>query len=75
MVPLLLVQGAAPNLLVSLNLATHLKRTQFFYFYYFLLDIFFIYISNTIPKVPYILPHPAPQPTHFLALAFLCTRA
>jgi hypothetical protein len=47
-------------------------------FIYFLLDIFFIYISNAIPKVPYTLPpHSAPQPTnsHFLALAFPCTGA
>lgn len=29
-VPRLLAQGAAPNLLVSLNLATHLKRAPFF---------------------------------------------
>jgi hypothetical protein len=43
----------------------------------FLLDIFFIYISNAIPKVPYTLPRPAPLPTHshFLALAFPCTGA
>jgi hypothetical protein len=42
-----------------------------------LLDIFFIYISNAIPKVPYTFPCPAPQPTHshFLALAFPCTGA
>jgi hypothetical protein len=44
---------------------------------FFLLDIFFIYISNVIPKVPYTLPCPAPQPTHshFLALVFPCTGA
>jgi hypothetical protein len=43
----------------------------------FLLDIFFIYISNGIPKAPYSLPPPCPQPTHshFLALAFPCTGA
>jgi hypothetical protein len=43
----------------------------------FLLDIFFIYISNAIPKVPYTLPQPAPLPTHshVLALAFPCTGA
>jgi hypothetical protein len=43
----------------------------------FLLDIFFIYISNAIPKVPYTHPHSAPQPTHshFLALKFPCTGA
>ena len=42
---------------------------------HFLLDIFFIYISNAILKVPYTLPCPAPHPTHscFLALAFPCT--
>jgi hypothetical protein len=42
-------------------------------FFKFLLDIF-IYISNAIPKVPYLhpTPHPASLPTHshFLALAF-----
>jgi hypothetical protein len=39
--------------------------------------MFFIYISNAIPKAPYTLPHPAPQPTHshFLALAFPCIGA
>jgi hypothetical protein len=44
---------------------------------YFLLDIFFIYISNAIPKAPYTSPCPAPQPihSHFLALAFPCTGA
>jgi hypothetical protein len=43
----------------------------------FLLDIFFIYISNAIAKVPYTLPYPVPQLTHscFLALAFPCTGA
>jgi hypothetical protein len=42
-------------------------------FLYFLLGIYFIYISNAIPKVP----QPAPPPTlsHFLALAFPCTEA
>jgi hypothetical protein len=39
---------------------------------YFLLGIFFIYISNAIPKVPHTLPAPTPLPTHshFLALVF-----
>jgi hypothetical protein len=43
----------------------------------FLLDIFFIYISNAIWKVPYILPHPDLICTlsQFLALAFPCTEA
>ena len=48
-------------------------------FFFFLLDIFFIYISNAIPKVPYSHPHPHPAPlpthSHFLALAFPCTGA
>jgi hypothetical protein len=57
----------------------------FFHFlsFLFLLDIFFIYISNvnflvSPPKTPYALPPPpAPQPTHsrFLALAFPYTGA
>jgi hypothetical protein len=33
----------------------------------FLLDIFFIYISNAIPKVPYTIPRPC-FPTHPLLL-------
>jgi hypothetical protein len=28
----------------------------------FLLGIYFIYISNAIPKVPHMLPHPLPYP-------------
>jgi hypothetical protein len=36
-------------------------------FFNFLLDIFFIYISNDIPKVPYTLPPPC-SPTHSLPL-------
>jgi hypothetical protein len=39
----------------------------FSYFLYFLLDIFSIYISNAIPKVPYTLPLPS-YPTHPLQL-------
>jgi hypothetical protein len=38
-----------------------------FFFFYFLLDIFFIYISNAIPKVPYTLPLTC-SPTHSLPL-------
>jgi hypothetical protein len=38
-----------------------------FLFFFFLLDIFFIYISNAIPKVPYTLPPPC-SPTHPLPL-------
>jgi hypothetical protein len=37
------------------------------FFFIFLLDIFFIYISNAIPKVPYTLPLPC-SPTHSLPL-------
>jgi hypothetical protein len=36
-------------------------------FFLLLLDIFFIYISNAIPKVPYTLPLPS-SPTHPLPL-------
>jgi hypothetical protein len=45
--------------------------------YYFLSDIFFIYISNAILKILIPSPHPAPQPTHsrFLALAYHCPGA
>jgi hypothetical protein len=38
-----------------------------FIFSGFLLDIFFIYISNAIPKAPYTLPPPC-CPTHSLLL-------
>jgi hypothetical protein len=37
------------------------------FFWKFLLDIFFIYISNAIPRVPYTLPPPC-SPTHALPL-------
>jgi hypothetical protein len=41
-------------------------------FFNFLLDIFFIYISNAIPKVPYtpptMLPYPSSSLTHPLPL-------
>jgi hypothetical protein len=40
---------------------------SFLKFIYFLLDIFFIYISNAILKVPYTLPSPC-SPTHPLPL-------
>jgi hypothetical protein len=44
---------------------------------FFKLGIFFIYISNAVPKVPPYPPPPSPLPTHshFLALAFPCTEA
>jgi hypothetical protein len=43
---------------------------------FFLLDIFFIYISNAILKVPYtLLPPCSPTHSHFLALEFPCTGA
>jgi hypothetical protein len=34
------------------------KKTAFSFNLFILLDIFFIYISNAIPKVPYTLPPP-----------------
>jgi hypothetical protein len=44
------------------------KYNQAIYFIIlFLLDIFFIYISNAIPKVPYTLPLPC-SPAHLLLL-------
>jgi hypothetical protein len=43
------------------------KLLFFFLSYFFFLDIFFIYISNAIPKVPYSLPQPC-SPTHPLLL-------
>jgi hypothetical protein len=42
-------------------------KTNVFIFFFFLLDIFFIYISNAIPKVPYTFPLPG-SPTHPLQL-------
>jgi hypothetical protein len=47
----------------------------FFFLFYIFLDIFFIYISNAILKVPYTLPPPQPAHSCFLALAFPCTGA
>jgi hypothetical protein len=47
-----------------------------FFIFLFLLGIFFIYISNVIPKVLHTLPHtPLPTHSHFLALVFPCTGA
>jgi hypothetical protein len=43
------------------------KNLFIYLFIYFLLDSFFIYISNAIPKVPYTLPLPC-SPTHPLPL-------
>jgi hypothetical protein len=52
-----------------------MKLSSFSSFFKKLLDIFFIYISNAIPKPPYTLPLPC-SPTHpLLALAFPCTGA
>jgi hypothetical protein len=47
-----------------------------FFFKAILVDIFFIYIPNAIPKAPNTLPLPCtPTHSHFLALAFPCTGA
>jgi hypothetical protein len=48
---------------VGLSLSNIIKK-HIVHFKAFLLDIFFIYISNANPKAPYTLLHPAPQPTH-----------
>jgi hypothetical protein len=45
----------------------HDHGNAYFFCNYFLLDIFFLCISNTIPKVPYTLPPPC-SPTHPLPL-------
>jgi hypothetical protein len=56
-------------------------QVTFFLFTFFLnlilLDIFFMYISNAIPKAHYTLPRPCSPTTHspFLALAFPYTGA
>jgi hypothetical protein len=49
----------------------------FIYLFIYLLVIFFIYISNAIPKFPIPSLRPVPLPTHsrFLALAFPCLGA
>jgi hypothetical protein len=49
-----------------------IQRKKDSIFSHFLLDIFFIYISNAILKVPYTLSLPC---SHFFALAFPCTGA
>jgi hypothetical protein len=58
---------------VSKELAQSLFHRKFYFFLIFLLDIFFIYISNAIPKIPYTLPPPCSS-THPLPLLanFLC---
>ena len=63
------------SITISTAIIPFLAQRCIFYIY-FLLDIFFIYISNAISKVPYTLPWPC-SPIHscFLALAFPCTGA
>jgi hypothetical protein len=63
--------------LVSIAYKLTTQRYKWRHIILFLLDIFFNYISNAIPKVHYDLPLPAPLPTHsyFLALALPCTGA
>jgi hypothetical protein len=56
---LMTIQGCALDFIIAL------------FFFYFLLDIFFIYISNAIPKVPYTLPPPY-SPTHPILLPGPC---
>jgi hypothetical protein len=56
---------------IKLRMLSMTKKWQLNIFW---LGIYFIYISNAIPKVPPIFPHPLPPPTHshFLALALPC---
>jgi hypothetical protein len=73
--------GSLPRLSAKFHLKEERKLLLLFFFLFlllfYLLGIFFIYISNAIPKVPDTLPTPTPLPTHshFLALAFPCTKA
>jgi hypothetical protein len=41
------------------NIIVAMRKYKLSHFKAFLLDIFFIYISNVIPKAPYTLPPPA----------------
>jgi hypothetical protein len=52
----------SPLYWVNLRLKPSLFRVGWFKIFHFLLGIYFIYISNAIPKVPHMLPHP-PTPT------------
>jgi hypothetical protein len=54
-------------LLADADYKNHMEGLVQYYFKAFLLDIFFIYISNAIPKAPYTLPPPC-SPTHPLLL-------
>jgi hypothetical protein len=45
----------------------HARRDFFFNLTIVLLDVFFIYISNAVPKVPYTFPPPC-SPSHSLLL-------
>jgi hypothetical protein len=50
----------------SWTIAKHWAESgEFFFFSFFLLGIYFIYISNATPKVSHTLPHP-PSPTTWL---------
>jgi hypothetical protein len=55
------IQTAAQGALSCVSETCHIfydSKTHFF----FLLGIYFIYISNAIPKVPHMLPHPLSHP-------------
>jgi hypothetical protein len=50
------------HLCLMLNYTTFFVCLFLFIFFLFLLDIYFIYISNVIPKVLHTLLHPLPHP-------------
>jgi hypothetical protein len=70
--PLLQLLGDPHGIQGAHLLHMHTFQTQMCFFLIILLGIFFIYISNAIPKVP---PTPLPTHSHFLALAFPRTGA
>jgi hypothetical protein len=58
-----------------IELQLHAHKDMYVKVFFYLLSIFFIYIYNTIPKVPHTPPTPLPTQSHFLAMTFPCTEA
>jgi amino acid permease len=59
---------------VSTYLSIYVCMYLFIYLF-LLLGIYFVYISNVIPKFPPQTPTPPPTHSHLLALVFPCTEA
>lgn len=56
------IPAGNPRLCKSWGSGMNTSVSSRFALFFFKLGIYFIYISNAIPKVPHTLPHPLPHP-------------